>query len=249
VTYDHPMAWAGFIATVLGTIGTIVGTCVTIADFRRDRRKHSQHAASKAHAEQARVSRSRWVSPNILVLDVMVLAFLAAGIFLITQSRGTPGPTSGQGATQSASTKPTSPSPSAGQRGPTPSTAPPSVFYTGQRTLANGYYANLDNPSWAVSSSDTAGATFDLGAYSSGRLEGDFGDWGILNTSEASGYAACANFTAFNDSLMPVSDLPPGTQLCVRTSLGRIGLLKVLSTSDLNDDPKITFQVTVWNPS
>jgi hypothetical protein len=247
VTYDHPMGWAGFIVAVLGTIGTIVGTCVTIAGFRRDRRKHSQHAASKEHAEQARGSRSSWVWPNILALDVIMLTVLALGIFLITQSRGTPGQPSGQVATRSASTKPASPSPSAG--GPTPSTAPPSVFYTGQRTLANGYYANLDNPSWAVSSSDAAGATLDLGAYSSGRLEGDSGDWGILNTPGASGYAACAGFTAFNNSLMPVSDLAPGTQLCVRTSLGRIGLLKVLSISGLNDDPKITFQVTIWNTS
>src|ERR1700683_451959 len=101
------MGWAGFIVAVLGTIGTIVGTCVTIAAFRRDRRKHSQQAASKEHAEQARGSRSRWVRPNILVLDVIVLVFLAAGIFLITQSRGTPGRPSGQGATRSASIKPT----------------------------------------------------------------------------------------------------------------------------------------------
>lgn len=208
---------------VLGTIGTIVGTCVTIAGFRHDRRKHSQHAASKEHAEQARGSRSRWVWPNILALDVIVLTILALGIFLITQSRGTPGRPSDQGATRSASTKSASPSPGSGQWGPTPSTAPPSVFYTAQRTLANGYYANLDNPSWAVSNSDAAGATLDLGAYSSGRLEGDYGDWGILNTPGASGYAACANFTAFYSGLMPVSDLAPGTQLCVRTSLDRIG--------------------------
>jgi hypothetical protein len=249
VTYDHPMEWAGFIVAVLGTIGTMVGTCVTIAGFRRDGRKHSRHVASKEPVEQARGSRSGWVWLNILALDVIVLTVLALGIFLITQSPGTPGRPSGQGATRSASIKPTSPSPSARQPGPTPSTASSSIFYTGQRTLPNGYYANLDNPSWAVSSSDSAGATFDLGAYLSGLLEGDSGDWGILNTPGASGYAACASFTAFNNSLTPVSDLPPGTRLCVRTSLGRIGLLKVLTISDLNDDPMITFQVTVWNIS
>jgi hypothetical protein len=33
-----------------------------------------------------------------------------------------------------------------------PGTASPSVFYTGKHTLPDGYYANLDNPSWAVSS-------------------------------------------------------------------------------------------------
>jgi hypothetical protein len=121
------------------------------------------------------------------------------------------------------------------------------VFYTGKRTLSNGYYANLDNPSWAVSTFHSAGATFDLGAYSGGRFEGDSGDWGILSSPGASGYAACASFTAFNTGLVPASDLPPGTQLCVRTGEGRIGLLKVLSASGLNNDPMITFRVTVWN--
>jgi hypothetical protein len=117
VTYDHPMGWAGFIVAVLGTIGTIVGTCVTIASFRRDRREHSQHANSKEHPGQAQGSRSRWVWPNILALDVIVLAVLAAGIFLITQSHGAPGRPSGQGTTPSSSTKPASPSPSAGTSG------------------------------------------------------------------------------------------------------------------------------------
>src|ERR1039457_2031794 len=55
---------------------------------------------------------------------------------------------------------------------------------------------------------------------------GDFGgrrfiekneDWGVLSTPGASGYAACASFTAFNTSAMPTSDLPPGTLLCVNT--------------------------------
>jgi hypothetical protein len=145
---------------------------------------------------------------------------------------------------------PATPSPTITSFSPTsirPNTASPSVLYTTQHTLANGYYANLDNPSWAVSSFNSAGATFDLGAYSSGRFEGDSGDWGILSTPGASGYAACANFTAFNTSLTPASDLPPGTRLCVKTGEGRIGLLKVLSVSDLNNDPMITFQVTVWN--
>src|ERR1039457_6929163 len=144
----------------------------------------------------------------------------------------------------------TTPSPTITSSSPTStgsSTAFPSVFYTGQRTLSNGYYANLDNPSWAVSTSNSAGATFDLGAYSTGRFEADSGDWGVLSTPGASGYAACASFTAFNTSLMPASDLPPGTRLCVKTGEGRIGLLKVLSTSNLNNDPMITFQVTVWN--
>jgi hypothetical protein len=121
------------------------------------------------------------------------------------------------------------------------------VFYVGKRTLPNGYYANLDNPSWAVSSSASAGATFDLGAYVTGRFERDSGDWGFLNTPGASGYAACASFTTFNVGLIPASDFPPGTRLCVRTSEGRIGLLKVLSISGLDSLPSITFQVTVWN--
>jgi hypothetical protein len=128
-----------------------------------------------------------------------------------------------------------------------PNAAPPAVFYTGKRTLANGYYANLDNPGWAVSTSNADGATFDLGAYSGGRLEGDSGDWGILSAPGAAGYAVCASFTAFNDGLVPVSDLPPGTRLCVRTDQGRIGLLKVLSISNANSDPTITFHVTVWS--
>ncbi len=128
-----------------------------------------------------------------------------------------------------------------------PGTVSPSVFYRGKHTLSNGYYANLDNPSWAVSSSDSAGATFDLGAYVTGRFEHDSGDWGFLNTPGASGYAACASFTAFSVGLIPASDFPPGTKLCVRTSEGRIGLLKVLNNSDLNSLPSITFQVTVWN--
>lgn len=75
----------------------------------------------------------------------------------------------------------------------------------------------------------------------------DSGDWGILNTPGASGYAACADFTAFSPVPVSASGLPPGTRICVKTTEGRIGLLKVLRISGPSYAPTITFGVTAWN--
>lgn len=126
------------------------------------------------------------------------------------------------------------------------SLASPAVFYTGQRSLSSGYYADLDNPGWAVSTSASSGSDIDLGAYAPASLEKVYGDWGILSTPGASGYTACADFTAFSPPVA-ASGLPPGTRICVKTTERRIGLLKVLRISGPSEAPTITFDVTVWN--
>jgi hypothetical protein len=137
--------------------------------------------------------------------------------------------------------------PSTSASAPRSSPTSSSVFYTGQRTLPNGYYLDLDNPNWAVSASSSAGADIDLGTWSGGYLEKVSGDWGILSSPGASGYAACASFTAFRQGAVPVSALPPGTRLCVRTDQGRVGFLDVQGISGAKNDPIMRFDVTVWN--
>jgi hypothetical protein len=102
------------------------------------------------------------------------------------------------------------------------SLASPAVFYTGQRSLSSGYYADLDNPSWAVSQSASSGSDIDLGAFAPASLESVYGDWGILSTPGASGYAACADFTAFSPVPVAASGLPPGTRICVKTTEGAL---------------------------
>jgi len=124
------------------------------------------------------------------------------------------------------------------------SSSSPSVFYTGTRDLADGYVADLDNPNWAVTRSLAAGIDITLG---NGFLGGYGGDIGILTTPVASDYGACAGFTAFASSGMPVSGLGVGTRLCVRTSEQRIGLLTVRGISGQDPNQVISFDVTVWN--
>jgi hypothetical protein len=238
------MGWAGFIVAVLGTIGTIVGTCVTIAGFRRDRREHSQHAMSNEHADQAQGSRSRWVWPNILALDVIVLAVLAAGIFLITQSHGAPGRPSGQGTTSSSSTKPTSLSPSAGQVSTPSSSAWSKQWGPHSLSFTDNVSVDLDSVPPDVTG-DSTPATLDLyGSQLVGNPGTDIATWTGNGAATA---AACATLISTHgvQAITPVA----GKTYCSSTAKGNIAILTVQQISVDNSGNMTTASVTatIWS--
>jgi hypothetical protein len=244
VPYDHPMGWAGFIVAVLGTIGTIVGTCVTIAGFRRDRRKHSQRAISREHVGQAQGSRSRWVWPNILALDLIVLAVLAAGIFLITQSPGAPGRPSAQGTTRSSSTKSASPSPSAEQVSTPPSSAWSKQWGPNALLFADAVSIDLDSVPPDVTGNSTP-ATLTL--YSGQFQENPGSDIATWTGNGAATAAACATLIRTHgvSAITPVA----GKTYCTSTAKGNIAIVTVQQISVDNGGNMTTVLVTatIWS--
>jgi hypothetical protein len=245
VTYDPPMGWAGLIVAVLGTIGTIVGTCVTIAGFRRDR-KHSQHAISKEHAGRVQGSRSRWVWPNILALDVIVLAVLAAGIFLLTQSHGEPGRPSAHGTGRSSSTGPASPSTSAGQVSTPPSS--PWSKQSGPSALlfSDAVDVDLDSVPPDVTGNSTP-ATLTL--YSGQFQDNPGSDIATWTGDGAATAAACSTLISTHgvSAITPVA----GKTYCSSTAKGNIAIITVrqISVDNAGNMTTVLVTATIWSDS
>ncbi|MEU8886355.1 protein kinase [Streptomyces sp. NPDC048442] len=125
---------------------------------------------------------------------------------------------------------------------------PKPVTYKGVNLTKNYYLRFSDSPPKPISSSDAAYEDdSDFYYWSSERYLGSHGEKiSLLNNSQKGSLQTCRNETRFTERLT-ISQVSSGSQICVHTESGHIGLVTFRGRSSASDPSDyVTLDLTLW---